>query len=298
MRRLKLTLEYDGTCFCGWQKQHGTALRTVQGVLETALEQLTGAATPTVGAGRTDAGVHALGQVAHFTTESGIPADRWAAALNGLLPPDLAVIKAEVVDTSFHARYDARAKEYCYLILNRMQRPALWHAYAHHVPQRLDLERMAAGAGLFIGVHDFRAFAATGGSVKSTIRQVFASSVFRSGNWIGFRVVANGFLYKMVRLMAGMLVEIGLGRVDPGLIEEMLGSGGGCPPGRSGDGTGGPALPPRGLYLVRIAYGDEPLVTEVGSWRSEAGERFRAGNELSIISEILGVSEAVSQECL
>ncbi len=257
MRCLKLTLEYDGTRFCGWQKQHGSGLRTVQEVLETALEQLTGTATDAVGAGRTDAGVHALGQVAHFTTESGIPAERWAAALNGLLPPDLAVMKAESVEDSFHARYAAKAKEYCYLVLNRWQRTALWHNYSYHVSQRLDVERMAAGAGMFLGTRDFKRFAATGSNVRSTVRQVFASTVFRSGDWIGFRVMANGFLYKMVRLMAGMLVEIGLGRADPGQVAKLLAA----PNGRQAPaaaGAAGPALPPQGLYLVRIAYGDEP----------------------------------------
>ena len=118
-QNIKLILEYDGTGFSGWQKQPGTGLRTVQGVLEEALERLTGLSHVTVGAGRTDAGVHALGQVAHFTTESGFPVERWPAALNGLLPPDVSVRSAEAVDDAFHARCSAKAKEYCYLILNR-----------------------------------------------------------------------------------------------------------------------------------------------------------------------------------
>jgi len=249
-RRLKLTLEYDGAGFSGFQRQTGPDLRTVQRVLETALKQLTGSEHVIVGAGRTDAGVHALGKVAHFDTESGLPVKRWPAVLNGLLPPDVSVRGAEEVDESFHARYSAKSKEYCYLILNRPQRSAIWHHHSYHVPQQLDLERMAQGAGCFTGAHDFKAFAATGSSARSTVRRVFASSVFAGGDWIGFRVAASGFLYKMVRLMAGTLVEIGLGRADPGRIEELLES-------RDGD-KGGPTLPPRGLFLVRITYEDEP----------------------------------------
>lgn len=292
MSNIKLILEYDGAGFCGWQKQSGTGLRTVQGVLETALEQLTGAAHRTVGAGRTDAGVHALGQVASFATGFMLPAERWPEALNGLLPPDLAVRSAEAVDASFHARRSAVAKEYCYLFLNRRRRSAIWRRYSCLVPQRLDLERMARGAALFRGAHDFTAFSATGSSAKRTVREVFSSSVFRSGDLFGFRVTANGFLYKMVRLMAGMLMEIGTGRAEPGRIDELLVSAAsGLAPGlkESGElgsrGKGGPALPPQGLFLVRIACGGEPDAGQA----PEEMERSAAGDRLSLISEFLGV---------
>ena len=250
-RRLKLIMEYDGAGFSGFQRQTGTDLRTVQGVLETALRQLTGAEHLIVGAGRTDAGVHALGQVAHFDTESGFSAVRWMAALNGLLPPDLSVRGAEEVEGSFHARCSARSKEYCYLILNRPQRSAVWRHRSYHVPQQLDLKSMAQGAGCLTGSHDFRAFSAAGSSARRTVRQVFSSSVYAGGPWICFRVAASGFLYKMVRLMAGTLVEVGLGRTDPSRIAELLESPDGCE-------KGGPTLPPWGLFLVRIYYGDEP----------------------------------------
>jgi len=249
MARIKLTMEYDGAGFSGFQRQTGTDLRTVQGVLESALKQLTGEQHVVAGAGRTDAGVHALGQVAHFDTESELPAQRMMAALNGLLPPDVSVRGAEEVDESFHARCSAKSKEYCYLVLNRPQRSSLWHRYSCHVPQRLDLERMAQGAGCFTGTHDFKAFSATGSSARSTVRRVFASSVFAGGDWIIFRVSANGFLYKMVRLMAGTLVEIGLSRADPGRIGELLES--------QSENKGGPTLPSCGLFLVRIVYQDE-----------------------------------------
>jgi len=251
MRRLKLTVEYDGTGFSGFQRQTGTDLRTVQGVLETALMKLTGSEHVVVGAGRTDAGVHAQGQVAHFDTESGLPAPRWPAALNGLLPPDLSVKYAEEVDGSFHARYSAKSKEYCYLILNCPQRSAIWRQHSYYLPQQLDLKLMEQGAGCFTGAHDFRAFSAAGSSARSTVRQVFTSSIVACGPWIGFQVSASGFLYRMVRLMAGTLVEVGLGRTDPGRIEELLES-----PDRYE--KGGPTLPPRGLFLVRITYGSEP----------------------------------------
>jgi tRNA pseudouridine38-40 synthase len=250
-RRLKLIVEYDGAGFSGFQRQTGTDLRTVQGMLEKALKQLTGSEHLIAGAGRTDAGVHALEQVAHFDTEFSLPAERWPAALNGLLPPDVSVRGAEEVDDSFHARCSAKSKEYCYLILNRPQRSANWRQHSYHMPQPLDLKSMAQGAACFTGTHDFRAFSAAGSSARSTVRRVFASSVFAGGPWIGFRVAATGFLYKMVRLMAGTLVEVGLGRTDPARIEELLEARDGCE-------KGGPTLPPQGLFLVRITYGDEP----------------------------------------
>lgn len=251
-QNIKLVMEYNGAGFYGWQKQSGTGLRTVQGVLETALKQLTGEERASVGAGRTDAGVHALGQVANFAAGSGIPVERWSQALNAVLPKDVSVVSAEAADPSFHARYSAIAKEYCYLIWNRPQRSAIWDCCSGHVGRPLDVGRMTEGAACYAGNHDFRAFSANGGNDISTVRQVFASSIFAHDEWIGFRVAANGFLYRMVRMMAGMLVEIGLGKSDPSRIRELLATG--------EHGQAGQVLPPQGLFLVRVAYGGEPAV--------------------------------------
>ncbi len=263
MRYIRLTLEYDGTNFSGWQKQTGTGLRTVQGVLEKALEKLTGERIATCGAGRTDAGVHALGQVVSFGTEASIPVARFPAALNGVLPPDVVVKESEEVDASFHARYSAIAKQYRYLIWNGRLPSALWRNYSYHVPQPLDEKAMQDGACYFEGSHDFVAFSATGSSVKSTVRNLLSFQVSRCGDWVIMTVTAEGFLYKMVRLMAGTLVAVGLGRCAPAKVGEILAA--------KEKGRGGPALPPQGLCLMRIYYPgddmglqpDQPVATPV-----------------------------------
>ncbi len=251
MRYLKLTLEYDGTGFCGFQKQTGTGLRTVQGVLEAALEKLTGEAVRTFGAGRTDAGVHALGQVVHFATQAKIPVERFPPALNSILPPDLAVKKGEEVDSAFHARYSALAKKYCYLILNRKHPSPVWRSRCYRFPYPLDADLMQEGARYLEGFHDFRAFSASGSNAKSTRRHLFSFRVIRRGDWVCLAATADGFLYKMMRLMGGTLLEVGRGKLPPRRVQEILASG--------MRGEGGPALPPQGLYLVRVFYPGDDL---------------------------------------
>ncbi|MDH7577494.1 MAG: tRNA pseudouridine(38-40) synthase TruA [Bacillota bacterium] len=249
MRYLKLTLEYDGTNFSGFQKQTGTGLRTVQDILEAALEKLTGERIRTFGAGRTDAGVHALGQVVHFATQARIPVDRFPFALNSVLPPDLIVKKSEEVDVSFHARYSALAKKYCYLILNRKHPSPLWRKRCYYFPHSLDVSFMQEGTRYLEGYHDFLAFSAAGNNVKSTKRNIFSFRIARRGDWICLMVTADGFLYKMVRLMGGTILEVGRGKFPPSRIRDILASG--------ERGQGGPALPPQGLYLVRVYYPGE-----------------------------------------
>lgn len=251
MRYLRLTLEYDGTGFSGWQKQTGCGLRTVQGVLENALETLTGERIRIFGAGRTDAGVHALGQVAHFAAVTGIPADRFPAAMNGLLPPDVVIKEGAEVNGSFHARFTACAKQYRYLILNRRYPSAIWRNYCHHVPQRLDRKAIEEAARYFVGRQDFLAFSATGSNAKTSVRNIFACQVSQADDWVMFTVTADGFLYKMMRLMAGTLLEVGLGRFPPGKVREILTS--------KTRGRGGSALPSRGLYLLRVYYPGEEM---------------------------------------
>jgi tRNA pseudouridine38-40 synthase len=184
MFRVKATLEYDGTDFAGFQKQTGTGLRTVQGVLEEALSGLTGEEIVTIGSGRTDSGVHALGQVVHFDTETSIPVERLPAAVQGLLPPDIAVLDAVVADPSFHARYSALGKKYCYLVLNRRRSTALWRSRCYQYPYSLDLGAMRRAAENLIGEHDFRGFSAAGSSVKDTVRRVFSFDI-TAGQGIG-----------------------------------------------------------------------------------------------------------------
>lgn len=262
MLRVKATLEYDGTNFAGFQKQTGTGLRTVQGVLEEALARLTGEGIVTVGAGRTDRGVHALAQVVHFETSSHIPVEHLPAALNSLLPSDLAVLDAAVADASFHARYSALGKKYSYLLLNSRRPTAIWRNRCYQYPYPLDLAAIRLAAEFFHGEHDFRGFSATGSSVKSTVRRVFSFDIVKQGDWICFRVAADGFLYKMVRLMVGTLLEVGRGKILPQLVGEILDTG--------ERGKGGPALPPQGLYLERVYYPGEGEKGETGSFLDRA----------------------------
>jgi len=254
MRFLKLVLEYDGSGFHGFQKQTGTRLRTVQGVLENALKNLTGEEVQVYGAGRTDAGVHALGQVVHFATTATIPTHRFPAALNSCLPPDLVVLKAEEVDSSFHARYSALAKKYCYLVWNQERPSALLRNYCFHYPVPLDCGLMSKGAAFFEGVHDFRSFSAAGSSAKTTRRHLFSFKVQRKSGFVVFTVTADGFLYKMVRLMVGTLLEVGRGKLPPEAVREILKA--------ERRGLGGPAVPPQGLYLVRVYYPGDRLDEE------------------------------------
>lgn len=246
MRRLKVTLEYDGTHFAGFQKQSDKNLRTVQGVLEESLVRLTGEETLVTGAGRTDSGVHAYGQVVHFETGSSIPVERFCKALNGQLPPDLAAVDAAVVDDSFHARYSALGKEYCYLVFNSRKPLALWRNHCYRYPFPLNLAAVKESAAVLSGEHDFRAFSAAGSSVKSTVRHLFSLDVEKQGEWIRFTVKGNGFLYKMMRLIVGTLLKVGYGKLSPDQVKQILE--------RGERGQGGSTVPPQGLYLVQVFY--------------------------------------------
>ncbi|HHV34886.1 MAG TPA: tRNA pseudouridine(38-40) synthase TruA [Syntrophomonadaceae bacterium] len=246
MRRLKVTLEYDGTHFAGFQKQAGTNLRTVQGVLGEALVKLTGEETVIIGAGRTDSGVHALGQVVHFETGSSIPVERFCKALSGKLPSDIAAIDAAEVDTSFHARRSALGKKYCYLVFNSRKPLALWRNHCYRFPFPLDMAAVKECAAILTGKHDFRAFSAAGSSVKSTVRHLFSLDAEQQGEWIRFTVIGDGFLYKMMRLIVGTLLKVGCGKLTTDQVKQILE--------RGERGQGGFTAPPQGLYLVQVIY--------------------------------------------
>ncbi|MDD4262352.1 MAG: tRNA pseudouridine(38-40) synthase TruA [Syntrophaceticus schinkii] len=248
MRRLKVTLEYDGTHFAGFQKQSGTDLRTVQGVLEESLVRLTGKETPITGAGRTDSGVHALGQVVHFETGSSIPVERFCRALNGKLPPDIKALDAVEVDASFHARRSASGKKYRYLVFNSRKPLALWRNYCYRFPFPLEMARVKECAAVLTGEHDYRAFSAAGSSVKSTVRHLYSVDAEQQGDWVRFSVIGNGFLYKMMRLIVGTLLETGCEKLSPGQVKQILEKG--------ERGRGGFTAPPQGLYLVQVYYQD------------------------------------------
>jgi tRNA pseudouridine38-40 synthase len=252
MRRLKLTIEYDGTDYVGWQRQ--AAGVSIQGLLEDALAPFEGGAVTVHAAGRTDAGVHALGQVASVATRAAHDVDTIQRALNAVLPADVRVISVQDAAADFHARYDAVSKTYEYRIVNAPYVSAFLHRYAWHVPGRLDLDAMRAGAGLLAGRHDFAAFQSTGGDVLSTERTILEIGLGSDPTAWGLtpdcpltlRVTGDGFLRHMVRTIAGTLVDVGLGRWPPAYVGEILASGDRTRAGR--------AAPPRGLFLVAVSY--------------------------------------------
>ncbi|MDK2817682.1 MAG: tRNA pseudouridine38-40 synthase [Moorella sp. (in: firmicutes)] len=246
MPHLKITLAYDGTNYAGWQVQPVAHGPTIQGVVAAALNRLTGERICPVAAGRTDAGVHARGQVISFCTSSRIPVERWPLALNSLLPEDIAALDAEVVSPEFHARYSARWKWYRYTIYNHSLPDVFSRRYSWQVRYPLDFAAMARGASYFIGRHDFRSFCAAGSPVRQFEREVVKAHLHRQGHFIFFDVVANGFLYHMVRIMVGTLVEIGRGRLLPEDVPVILAA-------RS-RAKAGPTAPPQGLCLERVAY--------------------------------------------
>lgn len=209
---IKLIVSYDGTDFCGWQKQNG--LLTVQGVLEDAVCKIVGKKTPIIGSGRTDAGVHAEGQTASFVTEANIPPERFAAALNTALPFGVKVLKSELAADGFNARRSAKRKTYRYSVYNSEVEEPLKERYKTRVYGTIDYEKMLDCARLFVGEHDFVAFAASGYSAKTTVRRVFALDIINNGEDYDFYITGSGFLYNMVRIIVGTLIAVGSGKIQ------------------------------------------------------------------------------------
>ena len=244
MSRYLLTVSYDGTAYCGWQRQDNG--NTVQEELERALEKALGIPTPVTGASRTDAGVHALGQRAHFDAQTTIPADKFPFVLNRFLPPDIRVTEGMQVADDFHARFCTKNKTYTYRIHNARHPSALYRNLTAHVPVPLDEKAMHEAAQTLVGTHDFAAFAAAGGSAKTTIRTIEAISVTRNLDEITLVVRGNAFLYNMVRIIAGTLIYIGQGKLDAGCFERALSTGNRLELGIT--------APPQGLELTRVCY--------------------------------------------
>ena len=244
MRNIKLTIEYDGTNFSGWQIQKDK--RTIEEELETALAKILKEEVKVIGSGRTDAGVHAMGQVANFKTDKTIKPEELHAALNTMLPYDIVVLNVEDVDESFNARISAKAKHYRYVINNAKFPSALNANREYHYKYFLDTEAMQLAANDLKGKHDFKAFMAAGSTVKDTEREIYDIQVARLGNRVIIDVVGNGFLYNMVRIIAGTLIDVGSGKLDICVIKNML---------ETGDrNLGGRTVAPEGLFLVNVAY--------------------------------------------
>ncbi len=246
-RRLVLWIEYDGTDFHGWQAQSGQ--RTVQSELEEALARMCGEPIRLVGSGRTDAGVHALGQVAHFDASSGIPPFQFRVGLNSLVGCDLAVLDCREAPAGFHAQHDALRKTYRYRILNRRAPSALRRHRTWHVRAPLDLARMQRAAALLTGGRDFAAFCREKGRPLSTVRRLERLEVRREGDEIVIEATAEGFLRHMVRTLAGTLAEVGRGEREADSMEELLAA--------RDRSLAGPTAPPQGLYLVAVDYGEK-----------------------------------------
>lgn len=244
MKNIKLTIEYDGTNYSGWQRQLNGL--TIQQTIEEALEKLTGEKVNIIGAGRTDSGVHARGQVANFRTNSSIPPDRFSFALNSVLPKDIRVVDSEETDPDFHARYRAKGKKYKYAVITGPYGTAIGHRYYYHVPYHLNASRMSAAAEALVGTHDFSAFQSAGSSVTNTVRTVYSTFIEPKPPYLYFTIQGDGFLYNMVRIIMGTLIEIGTNKKSPEDMMRIL---------KSGDRKkAGPTAPPQGLFLEEVYY--------------------------------------------
>ena len=243
-RRIALVVEYDGRGFCGWERQPHRA--SVQAAVERALSRVADESIRVTCAGRTDSGVHALGQVVHFDTLAVRREDGWRRGANSNLRPGVSVVEAREVPGDFHARFSARWRHYRYLLLNRPDRPAVLHGRVACERRPLDLARLRAAARRLVGTHDFSAYRASACQARSPVRTVHALDVAREGARVRFDVVANGFLHHMVRNIVGVLLAVGAGEAEPEWAGEVLES--------RDRRTGGVTASAEGLYLVRVGY--------------------------------------------
>ena len=246
MRNIRLTFQYDGTDYFGWQRQKNTH-RTISEIIESVLKKILREKVKLIAAGRTDAGVHAQAQVANFTTGSTLDTSRLSHSLNALLPEDIRVLKAKDAPLDFNSRYSAKAKTYRYTILNRHSSDVFLRRYVYHFPLSvLDVFAMRKASAILIGSHDFSSFKRTDKKKKITVRELKSIRVMRRGDFIYIDVTANSFLYRMVRNIAGTLIEIGKGKLPPESIRKILEA--------KDRKSAGPTAPACGLCLRKIKY--------------------------------------------
>ena len=244
MRNIKLTTEYDGKCYNGWQKQPNKL--NIQGEIERAIYNITKEEVDLIGSGRTDAGVHALGQVANFKTNSQISIEKLPLAINSQLKNSIVIKEAEEVNERFHSRYNAKRKTYRYIINNSKCGTAIYRNLEYSYPFKLDAEKMKQASKYFEGEHDFKAFKSSGTSSKNSVRTIYKAIVKQEGEKIIIELTGNGFLYNMVRIISGTLLDVGLGKIQPEEIPEMIES--------KDRQRAGKTLPAHGLYLVEVKY--------------------------------------------
>lgn len=245
MANFKLIIEYDGTAYCGWQRQAGDP--TLQETIETALSVMTKETIRVIGSGRTDAGVHALGQTANFHTLTAITSKGFQAGLNSLLPDDIVIRACDPVPDDFHARFSARYKTYRYMIRNQALPAAIGRQYAWHIRKKLDVAAMRASARHIIGTHDFKSFEGSGSPRADTIRTVLGADIIQTpAGDVMFEVTATGFLRYMVRNLTGALVQAGLGKISIDDFRAVLEA--------RDRNRAGPTAPPHGLFLISVLY--------------------------------------------
>ncbi len=243
-RNIKLVIEYDGTGYHGWQSQINAV--SIQDTLEQAITKVMCHPVILIGAGRTDAGVHAFGQAANFFTSSKIPTEKIPYALNSALPDDIVVREAHIVSQEFHSRYSAKGKKYRYIINNSTFPSALERNRGYYCPYKLNTGLMEEALHLFRGEHDFKGFMAAGRPVKDTIRNIYEANLWQNNNRIVIEVSGNGFLYNMVRIIVGTLIDVGRSKLSIIDVERIL---------KEGDRSkAGKTVPPQGLYLVEVYY--------------------------------------------
>jgi tRNA pseudouridine38-40 synthase len=243
-RKLRVVVEYDGTDYFGFQRLPGR--RTIQGELERVLSKITKEPVKVAGAGRTDAGVHALGQVISFRTGGTIPTEKISVAMNSLLPRDIVAREACEVTPEFHARYSAKSRAYKYTMLNDVAPSAMFGRFSWYLPHRMDVTLMSQAARSLLGVHDFTSFSSADMDTPSRVREVTKLSIRRSAEFVIFEIKANAFLHSMARIIVGTLVEVGQGRRHPDDIEKILDA--------KDRRLAGKTAPPQGLVLMEVTY--------------------------------------------
>lgn len=245
MRNFKITIQYDGSRYQGWQKQ-GSTENTLQGKFETLLSRLAGEPVEISASGRTDAGVHAYGQVANFHMNTPLSAQELMEKINSYLPEDVAVIDCIEADARFHARLNAKKKTYRYRVLNSAVPHVFDRKYVYQVPEALDVEAMREAASYLTGTHDFKSFTSAKKSKKSTVRTIESIEIVRDGDEIRFLFTGDGFLFHMVRILTGTLLEVGLGKKKPADMEQILDA---CDRQEAGF-----LAPAQGLALMEVSY--------------------------------------------
>lgn len=243
MKNIRIKVAYQGTNYCGWQKQKDSL--GIQGELEYAGQKVFASKIDVTGSGRTDAGVHALGQVANFKVETTIPIDKIPEVLNNKLPKDIAVLEAVEVDEDFHSRFSAHNKTYRYQIYPSSIRSPFYKDTCYQVKSPLDLDRMKKEVKGLVGAHDFVGFMSSGSSVKTTVREIYDAKVFEEGDLIVLELTGNGFLYNMVRIIAGTLVDMGRGYIGDSMVDILE---------SKERGRAGHTAPPQGLFLKEVEY--------------------------------------------